>query len=149
MTTNTVQLVIPAEAEYIELVRLTIFGLGNRMGFNYEDIEDMKVAVAEACNNAVLHAYSSTEAEKETIELSFHILGETMTIEIKDRGSSFDVQREAGQSTSLHDKELEDIHAGGLGLFLMQALMDEVEVHNEGGTRVMMTKHLRKTEGIV
>lgn len=147
MTGNSVQLVIPAEADYIELVRLTVYGIGNRMGFSYEDIEDMKVAVAEACNNAVLHAYE--DGQKGNIELTFHMQGETMSIEIRDHGSSFEIGQEDRETRPLHFKELEEITAGGLGLFLMEALMDEVEVLNEGGTRVMLTKHLRKPEGIV
>lgn len=54
---RTVTLTLPAEAEYIDLVRLTLYGISSRMGFSYEEIEDMKVAVSEACNNVVVHAY--------------------------------------------------------------------------------------------
>ena len=55
--THAVCLTVPAEPEYIDLVRLTLYGISSKLGFSYEEIEDMKVAVAEACNNAVVHAY--------------------------------------------------------------------------------------------
>lgn len=49
---------LPASAEYVDIVRLNLYGIAcSKMGFTYEDIEDMKVAVSEACNNSVLYAY--------------------------------------------------------------------------------------------
>ena len=55
-------LTIPAKAEYLHIVRLTLFGIASNVGFSFEQIEDMKVAVAEACNNVVLHAYERSRA---------------------------------------------------------------------------------------
>ena len=52
-----VTMFVTAAAEYVELVRLALYGIASKMGFNFEEIEDMKVALSEACNNAVLHAY--------------------------------------------------------------------------------------------
>ncbi len=54
---NNIRLQIPAQADYLDVVRLCLYGIASKVGFTYEEIEDMKVAVAEACNNAVLHAY--------------------------------------------------------------------------------------------
>lgn len=48
---------LPATAEYVDIVRLNLYGVASKMGFSYEEIEDMKVAVSEACNNSVLYAY--------------------------------------------------------------------------------------------
>lgn len=59
---SNVTLTVPALPEYVDLVRLTLYGVASKMKFTFEDIEDMKVAVSEACNNAVLHAYGEPKA---------------------------------------------------------------------------------------
>ena len=48
---------LPASAEYVSLIRLTLSGVFSRAGASYDDIEDSKIAVSEAVTNAVKHAY--------------------------------------------------------------------------------------------
>ena len=54
----------------------------------------------------------------------------------------------AGERQALHNKELNEAQIGGLGFYLMQALMDEVSVVNDAGkgTKVVMTRRLMKSE---
>ncbi|MEO3945537.1 anti-sigma B factor RsbW [Gorillibacterium sp. CAU 1737] len=138
-----VQLIVPADAHYVDIVRLTLYGIATKWGFSYEDIEDMKVAVAEACNNAVLHAYKDQEPGK--VEVTFSGMeGKWIRISVKDQGASFDYHRRSGQPDALHNKQLDEIHAGGLGIYMMQALMDEVQVITEAGTEVILTKFLER-----
>jgi serine/threonine-protein kinase RsbW len=144
---RTISMTLPAEAEFIDLVRLTLYGLGTKLGFSYEEIEDIKVAVAEACNNAVVHAYEPGRLGM--IDVRFELLEGGMKISVKDQGHSFNFEEKAQQASSLHDKSLEEAKVGGLGIYLMQALMDEVEVMNEGGTEVVLTKWLSKSEEMV
>jgi serine/threonine-protein kinase RsbW len=139
-----IRLTIPARAEYIDIVRLTLFGIANKAGFSYEEIEDMKVAVTEACTNVVLHAYSN--AQPGVVDISFELEHEGLSIRIKDEGESFKYEPELRKSDSLHDKKLEEVTAGGLGLFLMHALMDKVEVFSERGTEVILTKLFGRKE---
>lgn len=138
----TVTLRVPALAEYVDLVRLTLYGIASKLGFLYEEIEDMKVAVSEACNNAVLHAYEHAGM----MEIRFLIMEGSLSITVKDEGRSFDPAPETQTSPSLHGKTLDEIEAGGLGLYLMQALMDEVEVLSGVGTEVVLTKRLARSE---
>lgn len=137
----TVTLRVPALAEYVDLVRLTLYGVASKLGFLYEEIEDMKVAVSEACNNAVLHAYEHAGM----VEIRFAVADGALLITVKDDGRSF-VPAEVPASPALHGKSLDEIEAGGLGLYLMQALMDEVEVRSEAGTEVILTKRLARSE---
>jgi serine/threonine-protein kinase RsbW len=141
-----VTLSLPADAEYLDLVRFTLYGIATRMGFSYEETEDMKVAVSEACNNAVIHAYEPGNSG--FIEIRFEPSENGLTIAIKDEGNSFDIES-LKTTTSLHDRTLNDTQVGGLGLYLMQALMDEVEVRTNGGTEVVLTKTLSKSEEMV
>lgn len=141
-----VALTIPAQADFVELVRLTLYGIASKIGFSYEEIEDMKVAISEACNNAVLYAYGQEDG---LVDLVFEIGEKELHIIVRDHGSSFDVNKEAAGKESLHHKQLEDVQAGGLGFYLMQALMDDVEVISlEGrGTEVRMRKRVQLVEG--
>ncbi|MGO4180363.1 anti-sigma B factor RsbW [Paenibacillus sp. FSL A5-0031] len=139
-----IRLSIPARAEFIDIVRLTLFGVANKAGFSYEEIEDMKVAVTEACTNVVLHAYSNSQPG--VVDISFELEEEGLSIRIKDEGTSFKYEPSASKTESLHNKELSEVTAGGLGLFMMHALMDKVEVFSERGTEVILTKLFGRKE---
>lgn len=142
--TEQVCLKVPAEAKYVDIMRLTLYGVAIKMGFSYEEIEDMKVAVAEACNNVVVHAYDSNEPGN--IDVAFVMDDSGLKIVVKDEGKSFDYSRTSHQASSFHDKSLSEIHAGGLGIFMMQALMDDVTVNTDNGTEVTLTKLLNRSE---
>ena len=146
MNENCVSLTIPAKADYIDVVRLALYGVANKAGFSYEEIEDMKVAVSEACNNAVLHAYGSDQSG--LVDVLFEIGQDTISITVKDSGSSFQYEHTAGKTASLHDKPLSEAVSGGLGIFMMNALMDRVEIRTNLGTEVILTKRVGRKEGM-
>jgi len=139
-----VTLNLPASAEYVDIVRLNLYGIASKMGFSYEEIEDMKVAVSEACNNSVLYAYSQ---EGGMVEVLFQVTSDSLSITVRDEGESFDSVGAVGDRT-LHDKDLSEVQIGGLGFYLMEALMDEVSVTNQAGkgTEVTLTKRLARSE---
>ncbi|QMV41073.1 anti-sigma B factor RsbW [Cohnella cholangitidis] len=139
---SNVTLTVPALPEYVDLVRLTLYGVASKMKFTFEDIEDMKVAVSEACNNAVLHAYGGAEGK---IEVSFASSDEELSITVRDYGKSFTIV-DSKEPASLHGKSINEIQSGGLGLYLMQALMDRVDVQNDDGTSVTLMKKRMKSE---
>jgi serine/threonine-protein kinase RsbW len=87
--TKDIVLTIPAEAQYVGVVRLTVSGIANRLGFHYDDIEDIKLAVAEACTNAVDHAYKELECQGRVM-VTFRIFGDRLEIRVKDEGNSLD-----------------------------------------------------------
>ncbi|MFB6367103.1 anti-sigma B factor RsbW [Paenibacillus elgii] len=147
LESHVVSLTVPAEAEFIDLVRLTLYGISSKLGFSYEEIEDMKVAVAEACNNAVVHAYEP--GSPGLMEVRFERIEDGLRIVVKDQGPSFNFAEKARRAGSLHDKSLRDIHVGGLGIYLMQALMDDVEVKTGTGTEVILTKRVCRSEEMV
>ncbi|GAB6927227.1 anti-sigma B factor RsbW [Paenibacillus sp. JCM 10914] len=135
---------LPASAEYVDIVRLNLYGIASKMGFSYEEIEDMKVAVSEACNNSVLYAYSQ---EGGMVEVVFQVTDESISITVRDEGESFEGVGAVGNRT-LHDKDLGEVQVGGLGFYLMEALMDEVSVINQSGqgTSVTLIKRLARSE---
>ncbi len=136
-----VEMKIPAKPEYVGIIRLTLSGIGSRMGFSYEEIEDLKIATSEACTNAVHHAY---EREVEGgITVGFGLYPDKLEVMVADRGKSFnydEIKKEIGP----YDKENEQLPEGGLGLYLIETLMDELKIFIDSGVTVYMTKYLQK-----
>ena len=66
-----VEIRVPAKPQYVSVARLTISGLANRIGFTYDDIEDLKIASSEAITNAVQHAYADNEEGEVVIGCAF------------------------------------------------------------------------------
>lgn len=73
---SPVRLVIPAQARFLRLARLTAAGIAGDLGFGLEPIEDLRVAVDEVC--AILIEGASDGAE---LELRYRITGEGLVIE--------------------------------------------------------------------
>ncbi|QUW23951.1 anti-sigma B factor RsbW [Sporosarcina sp. Marseille-Q4063] len=135
-----VEIRVPAKAQYIGIARLTISGLASRLGFNYDEIEDLKIATSEAVTNAVQHAYQDNEGE---VVVGCALFEDKIEIMIADHGESFnyeEAKKDIGPYNEL--EEVEFLREGGLGLYLMETLMDEVKVHHEEGVTVFMTKYL-------
>lgn len=126
---------IPTKSEYVSVARLTSSVIANNMGFDIEDIEDIKVAVGEACNNAVLH----TDHYDHTFDLYFLAETEKLIIEVKDTGKGFSLD-------AYQEPDLEHPKEHGLGIFIMKSLMDDLEIDTQigEGTSIRMTKYLNK-----
>lgn len=141
-----IEMRIPAKPEYVGVSRLTISGIGSRMGFTYEAIEDLKVAVSEAITNAVTHAYYQEDDGEITI--GFGVYQNCLEVMVADRGGSFNLNEVKGEIGPYEQSEesIENLREGGFGLFLIDALMDKVEINNEDGVIVLMTKYLSETE---
>lgn len=140
-----IEMKVPAKAEYVGVIRLSISGVASRMGFSYEDIEDLKIAVSEAITNAVTHAYEDNDEGEVT--LGFGVYEDRLEIMVADYGGSFklnEVKQDIGPYQNT--ESVENLREGGFGLFLINALMDKVEINNNYGVIVLMTKYLNETE---
>ena len=129
-----IKISLPGKPEYVSIARLTASVIANQMGFNIDDVEDIKVAVGEACNNAVLHGKS----HEEVFEVQFEVQANRMIIEIRDNGNGFDLD-------DYQAPEPGDLKENGLGIFIMKTLMDEVDfipVQNNG-TTIRLVKELQ------
>lgn len=138
-----IEMTVPAKAEYVGVVRLAVSGVASRLGYSYDDIEDLKIAVAEACTNVVNHAYQ----DNGTIALVCNVYEDRLEIVVADKGQSFNLKEVKGKLGPIDGtKPVEELKEGGLGLFLIDSLMDEVEINGEAGVAIVMTKFLNRDE---
>ncbi|MFC5465538.1 anti-sigma B factor RsbW [Lederbergia graminis] len=136
-----IEMKIPAMPEYIGVIRLTLSGIASRMGFTYDLIDDLKIAVSEAITNAVQHAYD--EEEDGQILIGFSLYEDRLEVMVADSGASFNLEETLKEVGPYQDKsDIELMREGGLGLYLIESLMDEVKIHQSKGVTVFMTKFL-------
>lgn len=131
MNFETIKMEIASNPQYVSVIRLTTSGIANKIGFCLEYIEDIKVAVSEACTNAIKHSLDNK------FSVEYTIFENGLTITIIDSGKGYDVD-------SIDVPNLEEPKESGLGLFIIQSLMDEVEIKSNinYGTVIKMTKYL-------
>ncbi len=134
--TETVELVIPCRPEYVGVARLAILGIASRMDFSLDEIEDVRLAVGEACTHAVERA-GKTAA---TLRITSQITPEALVIEVSDN-----IPADAPQSPPSEDAVLladVGIDQEGMGVLLMGLLVDDVQIETEpSGTHVRLTKY--------
>ncbi len=130
------QITVPADDEYVRVVRMVVGSGASIAGMGDEEIADLKVAVSEACTNAVLHAYSLTDDHsRRTIEVAIDLWDGFIEVDVSDRGGGVrrqDVKPGPGLETE----------EGGFGLYLIGSLMDKVEIVGDQsqGTRLRFSK---------
>lgn len=138
-----IEMKFPAKPEYVGVIRLCISGIANRMGFTFEDIEDLKISVSEAVTNVVNHAYG--EHDNGEVTLGFGVYESRLEVMVADHGGSFNLNEVKAKIGPYDNEEsIENLREGGFGLFLINTLMDKVEINNNSGVIVLMTKYLEK-----
>ncbi|MBM7663128.1 serine/threonine-protein kinase RsbW [Bacillus mesophilus] len=138
-----IEMKVPSKPEYVGVVRLTLSGIASRMGYSYEDIEDLKIATSEAITNAVHHAYNQDEGGE--IVIGFGLFSDHLQIMVSDNGKSFDINQmkeDLGPYSS--STNIYEMNEGGLGLYLIDTLMDDVKINNDAGVSVFMKKYLQR-----
>jgi serine/threonine-protein kinase RsbW len=132
---SVVTLTIPCAAEYVGTARLTILGVASRMGFSYDQVEDIRLAVGEACTNAIARAEASSHTMPATITIRSHVEPAQLTVEIED---TVPTRTDGGDA----EKGSDEMNSAELGALLMEILVDEVAVHaDSSGTRVRLVKY--------
>ncbi len=109
---------LPAQVDRMRLVRGAVAGAAGLCGFDDETTADIVLAVAEAGQNVILHAYGGREGE--AIEMEILRRANAMVIRLRDFASPTDPD-------SIRPRDLDDIMPGGLGSHFIREIMDSVE----------------------
>ena len=119
---TTVEVKLPSRMGFEKVAMSTASAVARLMGFRDDRIEDLKTAVAEACINAIEHGNRLNEQLSIGVVLS---AGEdSLEVKVIDDGKGMKKQpAKPDIDRKMHGEE----DARGMGMFLIQALVDEAE----------------------
>ncbi len=124
MAGDVVALEIPAEAEFVALVRLVVAAMARSDGgLSAEQIADLELAVSEACTNAIEAHDALSSSERVVVRCRRDLTGIEVCVE--DRGGGFDPSSLPNHPPVTDPTRLK--FERGLGIPLIRALVDEVE----------------------
>src|SRR5690349_9968028 len=120
-----VKLTLPARPENVSVIRHVLGAFAEALRLPDDLVEDLRLAVTEACTNVVRHAYPPEFPGP--VEITIRPMEDVVSVIVADQG------RGIGSSS--------DTTGPGLGLPLIAAIADEVELQPvpTGGSRVAMT----------
>ena len=126
------EITIKSDSTEIPAVSASLEEVMHTHGFSTDDILDTQLAVEEAITNIINHGYKNTIGE---IIISCRINLDLTEIRIRDNAPRFD-------PLSLPEPKLEgtiqDRKIGGLGVFLIRQVMDEISYQYENGQNILV-----------
>lgn len=130
---GTVELRIPAKPEWVAVARLAVAAIANRLPFSVEEIEDLKLAIAEACTICIQQG-----AGIQMIDIVCDAASSQLRVDVRD-----DRYRKLPDGSPKRPSMMA-VEGEGLGIFLIQALMDNLEynVDTNYGAQLVMTKRV-------
>ena len=118
---DKLKFVIPGKPEYITMVRLAVGSIADTAGFDYEEIEDIKTAVSEACKNITCHG---SEGFAEEYEVECIVEKDRIQITVRDTSEGHNLKK-------LKKPCLACPNEGNLSLYVINTLMSDVEIIKE------------------
>ncbi len=128
-----------AKFEFLDEIREFVGDIARQGGFSEKDVYNIQLATDEAASNMIEHAYENIPDG--VIDLSCGMEDEQIRIVLIDYGEPFDPS-----AIPLPDlkADLSDRKIGGLGIFLMRKLMDEVHYEPKPDKSNVLTMIKRK-----
>lgn len=132
---------VPSSTENLALIREFVTNIGRQATLSEAEINNLELAVDEACANVIEHAYGHDITKDVMVRATFD--DEKLKISVIDEGKGFDPKKFNQKSV---DQLVQERRSGGLGIRLIQKLMDEVNYEIEPGQKneLHMTKLIKK-----
>jgi len=128
-----------AKFEFLDEIRDFVGDIARTGGFSDKDIYNIQLATDEAASNIIEHAYENISDG--VLDLSCGMQGDAIKIVLIDHGESFDPSEIPMPDLKA---DLSDRKIGGLGIFLMRKLMDEVHYEPSPDRSNVLTMIKRK-----
>ena len=140
---NSIELRLPSRLGYEKVAMNTAASVARLMGFGDDRVEDLKTAVAEACINAMEHGNRLDETLTVGVILSMD--EDSLEVKVTDTGEG---PKGTTAAPDIDKKMHGEEDARGMGMFLIQALVDEAEWVSSppAGSYARMVIHLRPAE---
>jgi serine/threonine-protein kinase RsbW len=120
-----VELDIPPRSAYVAVVRLAIASLARAAGMEEDAVDDLKIAVSEACTNAVL-AHDEAGSQ-EPVSVRWSAEPTRVIVEVGDRGAAYDSEQRLEDSQGFSNRS-------AMSVALLSSLADEIAMeHRDGG----------------
>ncbi len=125
-------LCLPRDRASVPVVRHLFSGSMERLGVEPECVDDMELAVTEACTNVLLHAGAQDE-----YQVSVEVNEKLCEIQVTDAGEGFDTSKLSSETVVTSES--------GRGIQLMKALVDKVQFLSkpQDGTIVRLIKEVQ------
>jgi len=134
---KTQKIKVSSSLENIKKIRFEVDSFLNDSTISEDDRFNIKLAINEAQANVIEHAYFGNE--NGDIIFEFRLFKETFEVFIKDFGKGW------GQRTTKGKDHLDELEGSGLGVFLIDSIMDKVSYNGtQQGTELHMIKFLKK-----
>jgi serine/threonine-protein kinase RsbW len=129
----------PASFDVLDDIREFVAQTARKGGFNEKEIYSLQLAADEAASNIIEHAYEG-DSDGE-IDVTCDMSGDTLTIIMCDIGRTFNPSNVKLPNLTA---DLSERQIGGLGLYLMRKLMDEVHYISNPTTGNVLTMIKRR-----
>lgn len=125
---------IPGKPMYLQTVRLAIGSLATQAGFDVEKVDDIQVAVEEACKFIACHGH---EGFSESYDIEAEIVEKGLEITVSDFCSCGLIDKEHSHFCARCPEE------GNMSMFVIDTLMDhyETEIREDGSKKIKMVKN--------
>lgn len=128
-----VAICLPREAETVMLVRAAVGETLRTFGVGADCVDDIRLALSEACTNVIDHAGTDDE-----YEIQVHVDQDSCAIDVRNTGAGFD-------AAALEGVAPDPFSARGRGVAIMRAVMDHVgfQSEEESGTILHLVRRLQ------
>ncbi|MEK7728289.1 MAG: SpoIIE family protein phosphatase, partial [candidate division KSB1 bacterium] len=139
------ELKVPAHTDYLADLRDFVVRLGRKYAFSEKMVTAFKLSVDEASTNIMRHAYRESGGEGFIIIRAL-VRKTSVTICLIDQGKFFDPTRVKDPDL---DRYVQIGKKGGLGIFMMRKLMDEIDYRKtEEGNQLRLSKNRESTRSV-
>lgn len=122
-------LTVQASTDHLAQVRSFVANEAQSFGFGKQQVKDIQLAVDEAFTNIIEHAYKYNASQ--TVQISLDYKDDSFCITLTDTGRSFSLNNYQEPDVK---KRIREKKRGGVGVYLIRKLMDDVTYHQNGGT---------------
>ena len=132
-----ITLSFPSHPKYLSLVRAVTAKIAELHGMDNLLVEDIKLAIDEACTNIMKHAYSGDTTKR--IVLKYKTAQKGFKVIIEDNGVK-------ARADLIKGRDLDDIRPGGLGIHFIKRVFDvfQFDERKKKGNRLLLMKTLKK-----
>lgn len=123
-TSDEVRLTVPARPEFLRLARVTAAGLASRLGFSFDEVEDLRLAIDELC-----YGMTGAEGREGTVHVRYLLAREKLVVE--------------GEAHIGDPSELDHSRLSELSEVILAALVDDHEFEDgaEGPSFRLVKRH--------